>query len=42
MTRKFVPKDAELFISYGDNYWNARTETHNFEAEPEKAYNNEL
>jgi len=30
MTRKFVPKDSELFISYGDNYWTARAETHNY------------
>jgi len=42
LTRSFIPRDSELFISYGDNYWNARTETHNYEAEPEKAYNNEL
>lgn len=42
MSRKFIPKDSELFISYGDNYWTARTETHNYEAEPEKAYNQEL
>lgn len=38
MTRKFVPKNNELFISYGDNYWTARAETHNYEAQPEKAY----
>jgi len=42
MTRKFIPKDSELFISYGENYWTARAETHNYEAEPEKAYSNEL
>jgi len=42
MTRKFIPRGNELFISYGDNYWNARAETHNFEAEPEKAYEKEL
>ncbi|OUM60898.1 hypothetical protein PIROE2DRAFT_69677 [Piromyces sp. E2] len=41
MTRKFIPRGSELFISYGDNYWTARAETHNFEAEPEKAYASE-
>jgi len=41
MARKFIPRGNELFISYGDNYWTARADTHNFEAEPEKAYEHE-
>lgn len=41
MTRRFIPKDSELFISYGDNYWNARAEA-NKESEPEKQYEKEL
>lgn len=42
LSRNFIPKDSELFASYGDNYWNARAETHNLEENPEKAYNEEL
>ncbi|KAG4105909.1 SET domain-containing protein [Neocallimastix lanati (nom. inval.)] len=42
IARNFIPKDSELFISYGDSYWDARAETYDFEAEPEKAYNKEL
>jgi len=38
MTRQFIPRGNELFISYGDNYWTARAETHNYEAQPENAY----
>jgi len=36
--RNFIPKDEELFTSYGDFYWEARKDSHHFEAEPEKNY----
>lgn len=41
MSRRFIPKDHELFASYGDNYWNARADSHNLEEDPEKAYTEE-
>jgi len=36
--RHFIPKDEELFTSYGDFYWEARKDSHHFQAEPEKNY----
>jgi len=36
--RNFIAKDEELFTSYGDFYWEARKDSHHFEAEPEKNY----
>jgi len=37
-SRSFIAKDEELFTSYGDFYWEARKESHHFQAEPEKNY----
>jgi len=36
--RNFIPKDEELFTSYGDFYWEARKDSHHFEAKPEDNY----
>lgn len=36
MSRNFIAKDEELFTSYGDFYWDARKETHHYEAEPDQ------
>jgi len=36
--RNFIAKDEELFTSYGDFYWEARKDSHHFQAEPKKNY----
>jgi len=36
--RNFIAKDEELFTSYGDFYWEARKDSHHFEAAPEDNY----
>lgn len=36
--RNFIAKDEELFTSYGDFYWDARKDSHHFEAEPDQNY----
>jgi len=36
--RNFIAKDEELLTSYGDFYWEARKDSHPFEAHPEDQY----